>query len=242
MEYKTRLFILAGGKGERLFPFSSVIPKCLIPVAGKPCVRWIVEDSMEQGFEDIILCINKKDESNFRYEFRDLNVKFSVNCQSTGTVDELLCAAKRGFFKRSGHTQFLLRYGDDLTEVSFKDLVRYHVEQKAFATLPYTLDLQLQVGIFKITKNGNVTKFVEKPKLGKPSWIGVAVFDYNVRKYFEPGEDIAHDVIPKLLKSKERVCSFLTQNHWYDVGNLEHWRRADDYFRQKQGLASATLN
>src|ERR1700690_1052023 len=92
MKNPTRLLILAGGKGERLFPFSSVIPKCLIPVAGKPCVRWIVEDALQQGFDDIVLCINKKDEANFKHEFRDLDVIFSVNCEATGTVDELLGA------------------------------------------------------------------------------------------------------------------------------------------------------
>ena len=60
MESNIRFIVLAGGKGERLFPFSSVIPKCLIPVAGKPCVRWIVEDAISQGFNDIVLCTNKK--------------------------------------------------------------------------------------------------------------------------------------------------------------------------------------
>jgi CTP:molybdopterin cytidylyltransferase MocA len=54
-ESYARMFILAGGKGERFFPFSSLIPKCLIPVAGKPCLRWIVEDAIEQGFADIVL-------------------------------------------------------------------------------------------------------------------------------------------------------------------------------------------
>ncbi len=96
MENNTRFIVLAGGKGERLFPFSSVIPKCLIPVAGKPCVRWIVEDAIQQGFKDIVLCINKKDESNFMYEFRDLDIKFSVNCEPTGTEDELFVHKSMG--------------------------------------------------------------------------------------------------------------------------------------------------
>jgi NDP-sugar pyrophosphorylase family protein len=85
----------------------------------------------------------------------------------------------------------------------------------------------------KISKNGAVQGFIEKPTLEKPSWIGVAVFEPEVMKYFEPGEDIASNVIPRLLNAKERVYSFATQNHWYDVGNLEHWRRADEYFSEK---------
>ena len=229
LEDKIRVFVLAGGKGERLFPFSSVIPKCLIPVAGKPCARWIVEDAIQQGFNDIVLCINKKDESNFKHEFRDLDIKFSVNCEPTGTVDELLCAQGQGLITDT----FILRYGDDLTELSFNDMVSFHKAKKAVATLPFTMGLKLPVGILKISKNGAVQGFIEKPKLEKPSWIGVAVFEPEVMKYFEPGEDIASNVIPRLLSAKERVYSFATQNHWYDVGNLEHWRRADEYFSEK---------
>jgi len=229
MEEKTRVFVLAGGKGERLFPFSSMIPKCLIPVAGKPCVRWIVEDALQQGFNDVVLCISKKDESNFRHEFRDLDIKFSVNSEPTGTVDELLCAQDHGLITDS----FILRYGDDLTEISLDDMVSFHKAKKAVATLPYTMELKLPVGILKINRNGAVQGFIEKPKLEKPSWIGVAVFEPKVMKYFEPGKDIAKHGIPRLLSAKERVYSFATKTHWYDVGNLEHWRRADEYFREK---------
>jgi NDP-sugar pyrophosphorylase family protein len=229
MENTTRFIVLAGGKGERLFPFSSVIPKCLIPVAGKPCVRWIIEDAISQGFEDIVLCINKKDELNFKYEFRDLDIKFSVNSESRGTIDELLCAQRNGLITDT----FILRYGDDLTEVSFKDLVSYHKARKAIATLPFTMELRLPVGILKTGKNGIIQGFIEKPKLNKPSWIGIAVFELKVTKYFEAGEDVASNLIPKLLRAKERVYSFATQNHWYDVGNLEHWKRADEYFKEK---------
>ena len=163
MEDNIRFLVLAGGKGERLFPFSSLIPKCLVPVAGKPCVRWIIEDAIQQGFKDIVLCINKKDESNFKYEFRDLDIKFSVSTQSKSTVDELINADQKGFIDGP----FILRYGDDLTEVHFRDIVNYHREKKAIATLPYTVELKLPVGILKIDENGVLLDFVEKPNLEK---------------------------------------------------------------------------
>jgi NDP-sugar pyrophosphorylase family protein len=224
-----RLLILAGGNGERLFPFTSVIPKCLIPVAGKPCARWIVEDALEQGFNDVVLCINKKDEPNFRHEFRDLDVTFSVNCVTSGTVDELLCAKSNGLIAGT----FILRYGDDLTEISLKNMINFHMEKESIATLPFTKELKLPVGILKIGNEGAVEEFIEKPRLEKPSWIGVAVFEPKVFNYLEPGEDIGNHVIPRLLIAKEKVFSFETFSHWYDVGNLEHWRKADEYFKKK---------
>ena len=224
--------MLAGGKGERLFPFSSLIPKCLVPVAGKPCVRWIIEDILQQGFNNIVLCINNKDEQNFRYEFRDLDIQYSVSSDSRSTVDELIFA--RDLIVGT----FFLRYGDDLTEVSYGEILKAHKEKKATATLAYTTELQLPVGLIKLGENGIVQDFIEKPKLNSPSWIGVAVLEARVKDYFAPGEDIAGNTIRKMLNNHEKVYSAATENNWYDVGNIEHWRKADDYFRKKFGLYS----
>jgi NDP-sugar pyrophosphorylase family protein len=165
MEKNVRLFVLAGGKGERFFPFSSVIPKCLIPVAGKPCIRWIIEDALAQGFNDIVLCINKSDSSSYRHELRDVNLKYSISEEAHGTVGELLCA--RNFVTG----RFVLRYGDDLTETNYPELLRFHVEKKAIATLVVTTELDLPVGIVDVAECGKVAGFVEKPKLGRPSWV-----------------------------------------------------------------------
>ncbi len=232
---KARIFILAGGDGERLFPFSSVIPKCLIPVAGKPCVRWIVEDALAQEFNDIVLCINKKDVSSFKYEFRDVNLKFSISEKALGTVGELLNA--RSFV--DGY--FILRYGDDLTEADYRQLLKFHAEKKAVATIAVTTELDLPVGLVETDESEKVIKFVEKPKFGKLSWVGIAVFEPKALDYFECGSDIASHVLPKMLAAGETVYAFLLKKPWYDVGNIEHWRKADEYFRNnKNVLPNAT--
>jgi NDP-sugar pyrophosphorylase family protein len=227
MENSVRIFVLAGGKGERFFPFTSLIPKCLIPVAGRPCARWIVEDAMKQGFRDIVLCINKGDESNFKYEFRDLNLKYSVSKTPLGTVNEVLCARK--FIDGT----FILRYGDDLTDVDYSELVKFHRKKDASVTLGVTTEFRLPIGMVGMDKTGKVTTFVEKPKLERPSWVGVAVLEPEMLEYFKVGEDIAIHTLPEILKARELVYSFMMKNHWYDVGNLEHWRRADEHFRKQ---------
>jgi mannose-1-phosphate guanylyltransferase len=165
------MFVLAGGKGDRFFPISTIIPKCLIPVAGKPCLRWIVEDVIQQGFTDIVLCVNRKDESNFKYEFKDLKLKYSVSKEPTGTVDELSFA--RGLIDGT----FILRYGDDLTEIDYSELLKFHREKEAAVTLAATTGFRLPVGILETDAVGRVAKFIEKPRLERPSWIGIGVFE-----------------------------------------------------------------
>ena len=225
MSSRPVVFILVGGKGERFFPFSTIIPKCLIPVGGKPCVRWIVEDAIKQGFNKIVLCTSEKDYNHFYYEFRDLDIDYSINNPSTGTASELLRAKK--FIDGT----FVLRYGDDLTDVSYNELLHFHKTKNAALTLAFTTEYRLPVGVMRIGEKGRVLRVSEKPKLGKPSWIGVAVIEPQLLRYFRTGEDIAGQVIPKLLEARERVFAFGTQSDWYDIGNIEHWRKADEYFR-----------
>jgi mannose-1-phosphate guanylyltransferase/phosphomannomutase len=226
-----RMFALAGGRGDRFFPFSTIIPKCLIPVAGKPCLRWIVEDAIQQEFTDVVLCVNRRDESNFKYEFRDLKLKYSVSEEPTGTVDELSRA--RGLVDGT----FILRYGDDLTEIDYGKLLQFHREKEAALTLGATAGFRLPVGILDTDSSGRVVKFTEKPRLERPSWIGIGVFEPGVMSYLRAGEDIAADTISRMLEAGERVYSFVVQNGWYDVGNIEHWRMADDYFRKNKSTS-----
>jgi NDP-sugar pyrophosphorylase family protein len=84
---------------------------------------------------------------------------------------------------------------------------------------------------------GRVTKFIEKPRLERPSWIGIGIFEPRVLNYLRPGEDIAADTISRMLEAGEKVYSFVVQNGWYDVGNIEHWRMADDYFRNSRSAS-----
>lgn len=228
MKSFVRMFVLAGGNGERLFPFSSLIPKCLIPVAGKPCVRWVIDDAMKQGFTDIVMCINKKDESNFKYEFRDLNLKYSVSEECLGTVAEVSCA--RGLIDGT----FILRYGDDLTDVAYDQLLGFHRKKQGLVTLAVTTKLMLPVGIVEKDEDGQVRNFIEKPTLDRPSWVGIAVLEPRALSYFRPGEDIAMHALPRMLKAGESIYCFDTHSSWYDVGNIEHWRRADEYFKNNK--------
>jgi len=221
-----KFFILAGGRGTRMAPYSDVIPKCLIPVAGVPCVRRIIEDIIDQGFNDIILCINKEYEPNFRHEFRDIDIEFSVSEEPLGTVGEILCARKLI------DDTFVLRYGDDLTEIDYKALIDFHKKEDATATLALTTSVPLSVGIAELD-GSRITKMREKPPLGLPSWAAIAVLEPKAISYFKLGEDIAGDALPKMIKNDETVCGFMIDSIWLDVGIVEHWRTANIHYNKR---------
>lgn len=130
-----------------------------------------------------------------------------------------------------------MRYGDDLTEIDYGELLKFHREREAVVTLGATTGFRLPVGILETDAVGRVTKFIEKPRLERPSWIGIGIFEPRVLNYLRPGEDIAADTISRMLEAGEKVYSFVVQNGWYDVGNIEHWRMADDYFRNSRSAS-----
>jgi len=224
-----RFFVLAGGLGTRFHPWTLIVPKCLIGVAGKPAVRWIIEDIMAQGFNDIVVCINKKDEKYFQYELRDLpNLKFNVSEEPMGTSGEVLVA------RRLIEDSFVLRYGDDLTELDYKALINFHKEKKAIATIAVTTKFRLPVGVMELDEDSRVLKFDEKPYLDKFVWAAVAVLDPKAIAYFRLGEDIATQALPKMIEAGEPVYAFVIDSPWFDVGSVDGWAASDQYFREKK--------
>lgn len=222
-----RIFVLAGGLGTRMFPLSEVIPKCLLPVADKPCSRWIVERLMKQGFNDITLCINRWAEGQFRFAFRDLpNVKFSVSEEALGTAGELLWARKLI------DDTFMIQYGDDLTDVPYKDLVEFHKKHDAEVTLAATTNMPLEVATLDVDEKNRLVRFEEKPPIGRPIWTSVSIFEPSALLYFKIDKDLAKDVIPEMMRDGRRIYVYMTKSLWLDVGSLSHYRRADELMRE----------
>jgi len=225
-----RFFLLGGGRGTRFQPLTLVMNKCLIPVAGKPAARWIVEDIMAQGFNDLVMCINRKDEQAFKYEFRDLtNIKYSISEEPLGTVGELLVA------KNLIDDTFALRYLDDLTEINYKKLIDFHKKKHAVVTIAVTRKMRLPVGVVNLDDEGKITSFSEKPLLDKYVWTAIALLEPKAVAYFKFGEDIAAHALPKMLEVGEPVYAYINDEPWFDVGNIEHWKNADAYFRKNRG-------
>lgn len=198
----------------------------MIQVGGVPCIYRIVADLMKQGFHDITLLINTWMKPFFEHEFRDLeNVRFMVTNSPKGTAGELFHA------KDLITSEFMVLYGDDLTFVDFGDLQATHWGFGNDATIVGTTNLPLEVGVLEV-EGGLLKSFQEKPQLGKPSWTGIAVFEEEMKEYFRDGEDIAHDVFPRMLADGRRVGVYLTDSLWVDTGNIQHLRKANEHFKR----------
>ena len=223
-----QVIVLSAGVGTRLFPISNFLPKAMIPVGEKPCIRWIVERIKKQGFDDILLRINEKDAPLFKHEFRDLNLAVSCADRPYGTAGELLEMRKR----REIHGEdFILYYGDELTPIDLKRLEKFHQYFKhPLVTLALVQGMKLDVGTVSLDNEGNVLSFEEKPPLDKAIWAGICIFNETIFNgpWLSPDTDLAKDVFPKMTGGKKSLIkAAVLSTEWLDIGTLSHWERAN---------------
>lgn len=234
MANTTPVIILCGGLGSRLWPLTDIYQKALIPVAGKPCVKWIIEELYSQGFRNITLSINSGSENEFRNAL-NLPVEFAAPPTLTSGCDRILHSSHKFITAK----KFIVIYGDDLTHTDYRQLLEPLKE--ADVVLATTTGVNLEFGLVNYW-NGKVRSFTEKPQLvsltrpgiwtGTRSaiWTGRAAMRTDSLRYLVGREDLSRDVFPAMLQDGRRIAVLNSDTPWYDVGSIAHWRRANEEY------------
>jgi len=230
-----KVLVLAGGEGSRMQPWTSIIPKCLLPVGGQPVSRIIVERLIDEGFTEIILCINRIFEREFKHEYRDIeDIKFSITDTPQGTAGEVYYGLQN-YPLNNKEENFGVIYADDLTEIDYVSMLTQHHEEENDITIAVTSNVPLDVGVVEI-EGGNIIGFKEKPliselKMNTYVWTGVAYFKSALTPLFSPGKDIAKDIFPEALNKNLKIGTFISDKPWWDIGQLSHYRRVKEVFK-----------
>jgi mannose-1-phosphate guanylyltransferase/mannose-1-phosphate guanylyltransferase/phosphomannomutase len=157
-----KAMVLAAGKGTRLFPLTGEIPKPMTPVAGKPIIQHIFELLARMGVEEVnvhYLADSILSSYGEKGRVADTEVRFAWEDELMGTAG----GVKRLADRFVGET-FVVVMGDALTDVDISQIVAFHKEDGAVATLALTRvgDVS-EYGVVEIDPFGNVLRFQEKP-------------------------------------------------------------------------------
>ncbi len=236
-----QLVILAAGHGTRMYPFSDAIPKSLMPVGGKPVIRWIV-DRWAPHVDDIIICINDEDFDSFNHEFRDVRkVDFSCSDKPLGTAGEI--ANAKDFLDNKG---FILHYGDIITDINIDEfklvhstmyLGHYFENLNRFRYVG-TLNLvkeRLENSIIKVNRQCNimaVASFEEKPISDHYGWGAIAIFSPIIFDYLGVGKDFGKDIFPEIIRDGKTLGAYISDSKWYNTGDVKNWEIADRAARE----------
>ena len=212
--------ILAGGAGTRLYPLTAYVPKALIPVGNRYVIEYIIEYLKQNEIRDIVMLVSNNEIDLLKNHIQD-GSRFGVHVEYS-TAERVGTAGALRVAQDLLNETFIVYYGDVLTNVDLREMIRRHVAKKATCTLAMSTAVPIEYGVARVNSDGRVTFFEEKPILKEyPVSMGVDVFDPDVLSYCKTNTDIAQHVIPNLLRDGKGVYAYLTDKRHYDIGTFK---------------------
>lgn len=223
-----RTIILAGGKGTRLAPYTTIFPKPLVPIGDRPILEIIVRQLARQGLGDIVLSVGHLGElieAYFQNGHRNIpgleKLEYFREPHPLGTAGSLAMI--------SGLDEtFLAMNGDVLTTLNYQALVRHHREQQATLTIAmHQKDVKIDLGVLNTNNCGDLIRFEEKPLYTFKVSMGVYVYEPRVLRYIPKGQYLDFpDLVQILLQNGEKISGFDSRDYWLDIGRREDYELA----------------
>jgi NDP-sugar pyrophosphorylase family protein len=238
-----RAVILAGGLGTRLRPYTTVIPKPLVPIGDRPVLEHIIQSLTRSGVDHIDLCVSHLGQLICVYLRNadlpsDVRLSFHWESEPLGTAGAL--AGVPGL-----EGTFIAMNGDVLTTLDYETLVDYHLERDAALTIATRAQrVDVDLGVIE-SEDGLVRAYNEKPTLSFNASMGIYVFDARALHWLPEGHAFQlPELVLRLLAAGERVAAFESDADWFDIGTVGEYERASadvERFPEKYGLEESAL-
>ena len=221
-----RAIILAGGEGKRLRPVINDVPKPMAPINEKPFLEYLILQLRKQNIKDIIFSIGYKGyiiKSYFQDgDNWDINIEYSEEDKPLGTG---------GALRKAGELiddeQFIVMNGDSFFDIEFKQLISFHEDKQAVATigLAYVETVE-RYGHVEIGNDGEITKFVEKGNSVSAGHVNGGIYILNselINKIPLGQVSLETEVLPNLINRGLFGMKF--KSFFIDIGKPEEYQR-----------------
>ena len=226
-----KAMVMAAGKGTRLRPLTYTHPKPMVPIVNKPALEHCLELLEEHGFNQVVINVHTHAAQIRKYFEREkrfgMKILFSDERRLMGTAGGVKKAGRH--FDRT----FLVMSGDGLTDINLTDALAFHRQKRALITIAVKrIDARLDYGVVITDRACRVKEILEKPQWSDVFHnrinAGIYIMEPAVLRYMPSDTffDFAHDLLPLLLRRREKVIAYETQGYWCDIGNLSEYRRA----------------
>ena len=226
--------ILCGGLGTRLAEETRLIPKPMVRIGGKPILIHILEVYYKHGFKDFILALGYK--SNIIQSYFKKN-KFPFKVKTVFTGNKTLTGTRLFKLKKIliNEKNFMLTYGDGLTNQNIKYLLKYHLRHKKIATMTV---VRPPVRFGEVYLKGNrVFSFKEKPQI-TTGWIngGFFVFSSKIFNFLSKKNQMLEKQAMEKLTHKEQLMAFKHTGFWQCMDNIRDKNILNELIRSKKAL------
>ena len=230
-----RAVILAGGKGTRLRPYTTVLPKPLVPVGERPILEVILRQLGAAGFERVDLSVGHLGELIRAYLDESgvvpdgLEVRYWYEDEPLGTAGALRPI-------NPAEESFLVMNGDILTELDYRALMEFHASAGGALTIAtHDQNVPLALGVIE-GEDGVVTNYIEKPTLHYQVSMGIYVCGPRALEAIPDARFDFPDLVLALLAAGERVSTYHFDGEWFDIGTVQEHERATLAYIADPGL------
>ena len=224
-----RAVILAGGLGTRLRPYTTTIPKPLMPVGERPILDLVLRQLRAHDFYHVTISTGHLAELIEAYcgdgAKYDLRIDYAREDEPLGTVGALALIDDLD-------DDFLVMNGDVLTDLDYGALLDRHVANDAVATIAtHQRDIQVSLGVLHFDEGDEtrLTGYSEKPTLHYEASMGVYCFAPSVLAHIEPNVRLDFpDLVLRLVAEGQTVRGWRSQDFWLDIGRPEDYELAQE--------------
>ena len=241
---ETRVVILAGGRGRRLEPYTSVLPKPLMPIGNRSILEILVHQLTDAGFRNFTFCVG--------YLSHLIRAVFENGAKRNAIIDwvkEKEPLGTAGPLRLVGGLDetFLVMNGDLLTTIDYQAMLRHHKESGNVVTIAtHRRRVQLDYGVLHLdgaNGNGRLVAFEEKPEMTWNVSMGIYAFEPRALELL-PAEGAFDfpDLVRAALEAELPVGAFEHEGLWLDIGRHEDyeqavalWARGEDMVEEPTG-------
>ncbi len=227
--------ILAGGRGTRLAPYTTTVPKPLMPLGDMPILEVVLRQLRSAGFDRVAIAVGHL-AGLIQAFFQDgsqlgVDICYSLEPEPLGTAGPLTLIPNLD-------ETFVVMNGDTLTTLDYGHLVEHHRASGAAATIAtHERSVQIDFGILEEGADGQVKEYIEKPSYDYRVSMGVYVFERRILEFIGRGQRLDFpDLVRLLLDRGERVQSYPFDGYWLDIGRHSDYELAAEEFQAKRDL------
>ena len=230
-----KAIILAGGLGTRLQPYTTFLPKPMLPLGEKPILEHLIDWVRKNGIKDVVLCVSylrKTIEDYFEDGERfGVNIEYAIAKKPLATAGQLKTAEK--FIDGT----FLCIYGDSIYDFNLKKMISDHQKKKSFITMSlFEYETQLKYGVIDTTANGTVKSWKEKPIINANINMGCYVMEPEIFSSIPKNKPFGmDDVVKNAMKKRKKIGSIISKKCFLDIGDKETYEKANEEYRKKLG-------
>lgn len=228
------VIIMAGGLGTRLYPYTKILPKPLIPIGDTPIVERIINKFTDFGVKDFYLTVNYKKnmiKSYFNELDKDYHVSYVEEDKPLGTGGSLY------LLKNKVHETFFVSNCDILIECDYDSIYKHHKDRGNKITVVASVkNFTIPYGVFKLNNKGNIDEIQEKPEFSFLINTGMYILEPEVLDDIPEGEFYnLPDILEKYMQQGERVGVYpISEASWMDMGQISEMKDMINRLSEKE--------